>query len=71
MLAKKAFIDTKLERVKISDNDPDSYDEETIKKWLQDICSPFSSTSSSSELSARWSEGGKREPQSSWRLAHA
>ena len=31
MLAKKAFIDSELERVKISDNDPDSYDEETIK----------------------------------------
>ncbi len=27
MLAKKAFLDSELERVKISDNDPDSYDE--------------------------------------------
>lgn len=41
MLAKKAFIDTKLERVKISDNDPDSYDEETIKKWLKTFVRRF------------------------------
>ncbi len=41
MLAKKAFIDTELERVKISDNDPDSYDEETIKKWLKTFVRRF------------------------------
>ena len=41
MLAKKAFIDSELERVKISDNDPDSYDEETIKKWLKTFVRRF------------------------------
>ena len=41
MLAKKAFIDTQLERVKISDNDPESYDEETIKKWLKTFVRRF------------------------------
>ena len=41
MLAKKAFIDTAVERVKISDNDPDSYDEETIKKWLKTFVRRF------------------------------
>ncbi len=35
LLAKKAFLDTMGERVKISDNDPDSYDEATILKWLR------------------------------------
>ena len=41
MLAKKAFIDTTVERVKISDNDPDSYDEDTIKKWLKTFVRRF------------------------------
>ena len=41
MLAKKAFVDSELERVKISDNDPDSYDEETIKKWLKTFVRRF------------------------------
>ena len=41
MLAKKAFIDSELERVKISDNDPDCYDEETIKKWLKTFVRRF------------------------------
>ena len=41
MLAEKAFIDSELERVKISDNDPDSYDEETIKKWLKTFVRRF------------------------------
>ncbi len=41
MLAKKAFIDGKAERVKISDNDPDSYDEATIKKWLKTFVRRF------------------------------
>ncbi len=41
MLAKKAFIDTTSEHVKISDNDPDSYDEETIKKWLRTFVRRF------------------------------
>ena len=41
LLAKKAFIDTDVQRVKISDNDPDSYDEETIKKWLKTFVRRF------------------------------
>ncbi len=35
LLAKKAFLESAGERVKISDNDPDHYDEETILKWLR------------------------------------
>lgn len=35
LLAKKAFLETTGERVKISDNDPDAYDEATILKWLR------------------------------------
>lgn len=35
LLAKKAFLETTSERVKISDNDPDAYDEATILKWLR------------------------------------
>ncbi len=35
MLAKKAFLETTGERVKISDSDPDVYDEATILKWLR------------------------------------
>ena len=41
MLAKKAFIDANVERVKISDNDPDNYDEDTIKKWLKTFIRRF------------------------------
>ena len=41
MLAKKAFLETSGERVKISDQDPDSYDEETIKKWLKTFMRRF------------------------------
>ena len=41
LLAKKAFLETTGERVKISDNDPDSYDEETIKKWLMTFVRRF------------------------------
>ncbi len=35
LLAKKAFIENPFGRVKIGPNDPDIYDEETIKKWLR------------------------------------
>ena len=35
MLAKNAFIENKSKRVKLSPNDPETYDEETIKKWLR------------------------------------
>ena len=35
LLARTAFVDNLSERVKIGPNDPDSYDEETIKKWLK------------------------------------
>lgn len=35
LLAKKAFLGNGGERVRISDNDPEVYDEMTIKKWLQ------------------------------------
>ena len=41
LLAKKAFLETTGERVKISDNDPDFYDEETIKKWLKTFVRRF------------------------------
>ena len=41
LLAKKAFLESSGERVKISDNDPDSYDEETIKKWLKTFVRRF------------------------------
>ena len=41
LLAKKAFLETSGERVKISDNDPDSYDEDTIKKWLKTFVRRF------------------------------
>lgn len=41
LLAKKAFLDPKMMRVKISDNDPDCYDEETIKKWLKTFIRRF------------------------------
>ena len=41
LLAKKAFLETEGERVKISDNDPDAYDEETIKKWLKTFVRRF------------------------------
>ena len=41
LLAKKAFLESQGERVKISDNDPDSYDEETIKKWLKTFVRRF------------------------------
>ena len=41
LLAKQAFIDTSAQRVKISGNDPDSYDEETIKKWLKTFVRRF------------------------------
>ena len=41
MLAKKAFLETSGERVKISDQDPDSYDEDTIKKWLKTFMRRF------------------------------
>lgn len=34
LLAKNAFIDNMSIRVKLGPNDPNSYDEETIKKWL-------------------------------------
>lgn len=35
MLAKNAFIENKSKRVKLGPNDPETYDEETIKKWLR------------------------------------
>lgn len=35
MLAKSAFIENKSKRVKLGPNDPETYDEETIKKWLR------------------------------------
>lgn len=35
MLAKNAFIGNKSKRVKLGPNDPETYDEETIKKWLR------------------------------------
>ena len=41
LLAKKSFLESSGERVKISDNDPDSYDEETIKKWLKTFVRRF------------------------------
>ena len=41
LLAKKAFLESSGERVKISDNDPDSYDEETIIKWLKTFVRRF------------------------------
>lgn len=41
LLAKKAFLDPSVQRVKISDNDPDLYDEETIKKWLKTFIRRF------------------------------
>ena len=41
LLAKKAFLESVGERVKISDNDPDTYDEETIKKWLKTFVRRF------------------------------
>ena len=41
LLAKKAFLETEGERVKISDNDPDTYDEDTIKKWLKTFVRRF------------------------------
>lgn len=41
LLAKKAFLTGNEKRVKISDNDPDSYDEETIKKWLKTFVRRF------------------------------
>ena len=41
LLAKKAFLESSGERVKISDNDPDSYDEETINKWLKTFVRRF------------------------------
>ena len=41
MLAKKAFLETNGERVKISDQDPDNYDEDTIKKWLKTFLRRF------------------------------
>lgn len=41
LLAKKAFLDPTVQRVKISDNDPDNYDEETIKKWLKTFIRRF------------------------------
>ena len=41
LLAKKAFLESSGERVAISDNDPDSYDEETIKKWLKTFVRRF------------------------------
>lgn len=41
LLAKKAFLDPTVKRVKISDNDPDRYDEETIKKWLKTFVRRF------------------------------
>ena len=34
MLAKNAFIENESKRVKLGPNDPETYDEETIKKWL-------------------------------------
>ena len=41
LLAKKAFLESSGERVKISENDPDSYDDETIKKWLKTFVRRF------------------------------
>ena len=41
MLAKKAFVDSASSRVKISDKDPDTYDEATIKKWLKTFLRRF------------------------------
>lgn len=35
MLAKNAFIENKSTRVRLGPNDPETYDEETIKKWLR------------------------------------
>lgn len=35
MLAKNAFIENKSKRVKLGPNDPETYDEETVKKWLR------------------------------------
>lgn len=35
MLARNAFIENKSKRVKLGPNDPETYDEETIKKWLR------------------------------------
>ena len=35
MLAKNAFIENESKRVKLGPNDPETYDEETIKKWLR------------------------------------
>lgn len=35
LLARKAFLENQSEREKIGPNDPDAYDEETIKKWLR------------------------------------
>ena len=35
MLAKNAFIENKSKRVKLGPNDLETYDEETIKKWLR------------------------------------
>ena len=35
MLAKNAFIENKSKRVRLGPNDPETYDEETIKKWLR------------------------------------
>lgn len=42
LLAKKAFLDNgQGRRMKISANDPDHYDEETIKKWLKTFIRRF------------------------------
>ncbi len=41
MLGKEGIHRYKVKRVKISDNDPDSYDEETIKKWLKTFVRRF------------------------------
>lgn len=35
MLAKNAFIENKSTRVRLGPNDPETYNEETIKKWLR------------------------------------
>ena len=41
LLARKAFVEASGERVKISDKDPDSYDVETVKKWLKTFLRRF------------------------------